>query len=285
VGGNLGYNEEKTLEDVIGNIKNTMNKTRYDYGIQVVDDGSIDSTADIAKNLGVLVYSHNRNYGLAETFKEEISRALENGADIIVHIDADGQYDSEDIVRLVEPIYEGEADLVIGSRFLGTIEEMPFVKIIGNRMFSRVVSQITGIKITDAQTGYRAFTKEVAEKVNVNSTFTYTQEQIIKTVENKFRVKEIPIHFAKRTSGESRLMRNPLDYALKAGINLMRIYRDYAPLNFFCSIGVLLIIVSGLTYIYSSYIISNVMDITITILFLSGIQIILFGFLAEMVKK
>jgi len=228
---------------------------------------------------------HPVNCGLAETFRDEIQIALENGADIIVHFDADGQYQSDEILNLIAPITEGNADLVLGSRFLGEIEEMPFIKKFGNRAFSKVVSNISGIHISDAQTGFRAFTKELAKKIAVNSEFTYTQEQIIKSAQQKFRIVEVPIFFTKRISGKSRLMSNPLDYAIKGNINLIRIYRDFAPLKFFGFIGFFLILSAVFFSIFSFFILNRLSDVTVLILSLSGLQIILFGFLAEMIRK
>jgi glycosyltransferase involved in cell wall biosynthesis len=250
-----------------------------------VDDGSVDQTANIARSLNARVYSHPANCGLAETFRDEIQFALDNGADVIVHFDADGQYRSDEILTLIAPIIKGKADLVLGSRFLGEIEDMPFVKKIGNLAFSKVVSSICGIKIFDTQTGFRAFTKDLAKKVRVNSEFTYTQEQIIKSVQKKFRITEVPIYFAKRISGKSRLMSNPLDYAIQGNINLLRIYRDFAPLKFFGVFGIFLIVGAVIIAIFSLVVLGKVMDITTLILFLSGLQILLFGFLADMMKR
>ena len=279
------YNEEDTIGNVISEIKQVMDKTEYEYKIMVMNDGSTDNTANVAKNADALVYSHPYNYGLAETFRTEIEKALENNAEIIVHIDADGQYRADEIPKLIKPIENKEADLVLGSRFLGTIEKMPVIKKLGNIAFSKVVSQISGIKITDGQTGFRAFTREIAEKITIISTHTYTQEQIIKAVRNKFKVKEVPVYFAKRESGKSRLMSNPVEFAVRAGVNLLRVYRDYEPLKFFGLVGFALILTALSTFFYSIFILGELMDITVIVLILAGIQILLFGFLAEMVRK
>jgi glycosyltransferase involved in cell wall biosynthesis len=279
------YNEEQTIENVVKNIQGSLNNQDFTYEIQVVDDGSGDQTANIVRSLNARVFSHPVNYGLADTFRDEIQIALDNGADIIVHFDADGQYRSDEIVNLIAPITNGKADLVLGSRFLGEIEEMPFIKKIGNRAFSKVVSNISGVTISDAQTGFRAFSKELAKKIKINSEFTYTQEQIIKSAHKKFRITEVPIHFAKRVSGESRLMSNPLEYAIKGNINLLRIYRDFAPLKFFGFFGFLLIVFAAIVSIFSIFILNRLFDVTVLILTLSGLQIILFGFLAEMIRE
>ena len=285
------YNEEKTIGKVIKNIKNVMNKKKYKYEIVVVDDGSLDKTPQIAKREGVKVYSHPRNYGLAETFRTEIKLALKSKADIIVHIDADGQYVAEEIPKLIEPIEKKEADLVLGSRFLGQIEEMPLIKKLGNKIFSKIVSKFAGIKITDAQTGFRVFSKEVAE-IPIISTHTYTQEQIIKASKSKFRIIEIPIQFNRRSDGKSRLMKNPFQYGINALITIIRIYRDYRPLTFFGSIGSILFsigVVTGVYFIYLHFTTGikghlGLLFLMLTFLF-TGLQIILFGFLADMLRK
>ncbi|RQD84126.1 MAG: glycosyltransferase family 2 protein, partial [Methanocalculus sp. MSAO_Arc2] len=116
------YNEEDTIGEVIQNTKKTMSKANHHYEIQVLDDGSTDQTKNIAQKLGANVFSHQNNRGLAQTFRDEIKYALENNADIIVHIDADGQYLTDEILNLLKPIIDGEADFVLGSRFMGTIE-------------------------------------------------------------------------------------------------------------------------------------------------------------------
>ncbi|MBI2667383.1 glycosyltransferase [Candidatus Woesearchaeota archaeon] len=284
------YNEEKTIGLVINRIKSVMNKTKYSYKISIVDDGSRDKTKEVAKKAGAIVYSHPYNYGLAEAFRTEMEKAIELKADIIVHTDADGQYLAEEIPNLIKEVENGY-DLVLGSRFRGRIQYMPLTKRIGNKLFSRVISKITRMKITDAQTGFRAFTKEVA-KLNLISNHTYTQEQIIKAVHNKFRIKEIPSTFIKRGSGKSRLMKNPVEYALKAWINLFRIYRDYRPLKFFGSFGLLFLSIGLLIgiYLFSLFIITGKvghlpLTMVSVLLILLGVQIIFFGFLADMRKQ
>ena len=239
-----------------------------------------------------IVDSNASNCGLAEAFKTEIKKFLELKFDVFVHIDADGQYKAEEIPLLLKEIDKG-CDLVLGSRFMGKIEYMPFMKRLGNKIFSKVISQVSRFKISDAQTGFRAFTRKVAEEIDIISTFTYTQEQIIKAARMKFKIKEVPVTFLKR-GGEtkSRLMKNPFDYAVKAWINILRIYRDYEPLKFFGLFGgtiFLLGIVVGLWILYWFFITGSVGGlprVLLSVLLISiGLQIILFGFLADMIKK
>lgn len=279
------YNEEKTIYSIIQKIK----EFGY-YNILVVDDGSTDSTVKLARNAGAVVYRHHRNFGLAKTFQTEIEQCLKMDANIIVHLDADGQYNPKTIYHLERLVKRGY-DLVLGSRFLGTIEQMPFIKKIGNRLFSKAVSWITKTKITDSQTGFRAFTSNVARKIKINSNFTYTQEQIIKCCQNNFRIIEIPVHFKKR-EGHSRLMKNPVEYAWKGGINLLRIFRDYEPLKFFGMVALMfllpgLLIGSRLAfwYVADGNIHNKIPQAIICLMLMQlGVQIFLFGFLADIHK-
>ncbi len=284
------YNEQDTLGKVIKDIKEVMKSTKYKYKILVVDDGSKDKTALTARNVGAIAYSHPKNYGLAETFKTEMEQALKLNADIIVHIDADGQYLPREIPKLIKEVERGY-DLVLGSRFKGKIEYMPLLKKLGNIAFSKVISQLTRVKISDGQTGFRAFTKKVAKEIKIISNHTYTQEQIIRAINHKFRIKEVPVYFAKR-NGKSRLMKNPFDYAIKAWINIIRLYRDYEPLKFFGWTGFFIFALGFVIGLYLIYLhltegITGHFGLMMSdILILSvGLQIIIFGFLADMFKK
>ncbi|MBN2454285.1 glycosyltransferase family 2 protein [Candidatus Woesearchaeota archaeon] len=284
------FNEEKSVGNVINDIKETLKKGRHSYKIIVVNDGSADKTSDAARKAGAEVIEHPINYGLAEAFRTEVQAALKEKADVIVHTDADGQYLAKDIPRLLEKIGQGY-DLVLGSRFMGRIEHMPFLKRTGNIAFSKVISMILGTKISDAQTGLRAFTREVAEKATIISTHTYTQEQIIRAVREKFKVTEVPVYFARR-KGKSRLIRSPFGYALRAWTNIFRILRDYEPLKFFGAIGTAFFALGFVIGIWLFYIfltqgiVGRMPTVVLSMLLMSvGAQIVLFGFLADMIRK
>ena len=283
------YNEERTLGKVLADVQAAMHQQRARFTLLVVDDGSKDRTAAIAKAAHARVVRHPKNYGLAETFRTEMQECLRLKADVIVHLDADGQYQAEDIPKLLDKIAEGY-DLVLGSRFLGTIESMPRLKRWGNRAFSCVISSITGMRITDAQTGFRAFTREVA-KIPMTSNHTYTQEQAIRAIREKHRVAEVPVHFAVR-NGKSRLIKHPFEYAVRAWVNILRIYRDYKPLTFFGAAGGIIFgagLLLGL-FAFVSWLatgrVGGVPRVVLSgVLLLVGIQIILFGFLADMIRQ
>ncbi len=280
------YNEENTIADVIKEIIIVMSKTKYKYKIIVLDDGSTDNTVKIAKKSGAAVYSNNKNIGLAETFRNEIKIFIESNADVMVHTDGDGQYPPQEIPRLLKEIESGY-DLILGSRFITKNKNIELSKKIGNWAFAKVLSQLLKMKLTDTTTGFRAFTRNVAKNIRFINTFTYTQEQIIKAAKQGYKIKEIPINT--RKTRKSKLFRNPIEYAARAWINILRIYRDYAPLKFFGRIGLSLIVTGtsiGIYLIYTFVVTGRAGHIPLTILamllIISGIQIISLGFLADM---
>lgn len=280
-------NEAATIGKVVEDIHTVMKSENYEGGVIVVDDGSTDKTAEIARKAGAIVVSNPVQLGLAESFRTEIRVSLSHGADVIAHIDSDGQYSPMEIPILIRELQNGY-DLVLGSRFLGTIEAMPWLKRLGNRLFSRIISNITKIKITDAQTGFRIFTREVAEAIPIISDHTYTQEQVIKAA-RRFRIKEVPVYFSKR-DGKSRLIKNPVEYAIRAWITIFRIYRDFRPLNFFGIIGLIPLVIGsiiGIWFSYEHFFAGGVkghllLSVFMMLMVLVGLQIILFGFLADM---
>jgi len=284
------FNEEATIGRTLDEIKAVMKTTKYSYELQVVDDGSQDKTAELAKKHGADVISHARNKGLAQTFQTELQQCLKKKAEIIVHTDADGQYNPKHIPELIQQIEQGY-DLVLGSRFKGkTSYKNHWSNLLGNILFAKVLSRLIGKKITDSTTGYRAFTAEVAREIKFINTFTYTQEQLIRAARQKFKIGEISIEA--RPTRKSKLFKNPFHYAIKAWINILRIYRDYDPLKFFVSIGGVLLglgVIIGIYFIYMHFT-SGIQGhlgllILMIVLLMSGIQIASFGFLADMQRK
>ncbi len=285
------FNEENTIEKVIREIPKKITGIEK-IEVLVIDDGSIDSTSKIARSLGAAVIRNPLNKGLAFTFSRGLETALEMGADVVVNTDADFQYNQTQIPSLVAPILEGRADIVLGSRFLGTIESMPAGKYWGNRAMSAMVSFLTGQHITDSQTGFRAFSREAALKINVFSDYTYTQETILEAWEKNLVILEVPADFRKR-EGESRLISSIFIYAKKAGFTVIEAYVSYKPFRVFMALGFsacLLGTVFGSrvllhylkTGMVSPYLPSAVLS---SLLLIFGVQLIIAGLVAEMIKR
>ena len=281
------YNEEANIGKVIKEIRNVMEMTDYEYLIIVIDDGSKDKTVEIAMENKAIVFSNKRNLGLAETFKREMEECIKLKPNIILHTDADGQYPAEYIPQLIKKLNEGY-DLVLGARFGKGNYSGSLMKKIGNVAFAKTFSGLLKTNLTDTTTGFRAFTLEVAKLPLINS-FTYTQEQLIRAGKAKMKVGEVPI--TTRKTRKSRLFKNSFDYAIKAWINIFRIYRDFEPLRFFGVFGSVFIFIAILCSIFLTYTFitsGRVGHIPLTIvtalLYIVGVQIILFGFLADMKK-
>lgn len=229
------YNEEGTIGEVIGKIPKKLGGISS-IEVIVIDDGSTDRTVEIAKKAGAIVYSHSLNKGVGEAFFTGIKQALKMKADVIVNMDADGQFNPLDIPQLIKPILENKADMVTASRFLdkNLVPKMPFFKKIGNRIFTKMISNLTKQKFTDTQCGFRAYSKDAALNLNLFGKFTYTQEAILDLANKGLRIKEVPLKVrGQREKGESKVVKSIFSYGLRAIGIILRTIRDYKPLAFF----------------------------------------------------
>lgn len=280
------YNEQDTIANVISQTKSFVDK------IIVINDGSTDSTKDVAMQAGAEVVDNIVNRGLGETMKHGYREALRQKADIIVQLDADGQYLAKEIPLLIQPILNNEADLVLGSRLENIKYKMPILKKFGNKSFSLVLRILTGADVKDGQTGFRAMRKEVLETAMPENKYTYTQEMIIRSAEEGWRIRSVPITFVERVSGESRLISHPFSYAMRSWLIIIRTMRDYHPLSFFGVPGSLLILVGliiGVALFYKFTItgaIGRTPSIILTaLLIIVGLQFIFMGLIADMMRK
>jgi len=244
------YNEEKTIGQVIENIPKIK-------GIEVetllVDDGSTDNTIKEAKKAGVTyILKLPENRGLGVAFKKGLEKAIELNADYIVNIDADTQFNPKDIPKLLKPILKNEADVVICTRFKDkdNLKDMSLIKNIGNRIFTTLINFLTNSNFTDTQCGFRAYTRDVAMRMNLFSRFSYTQESIIDLTFKNYRIREVSCKVKAKREGKSRLVSSIPMYTIKSIIILVRTIRDQKPLLFFGVIGVTITLIGFILGLY-----------------------------------
>ncbi|HXV62963.1 MAG TPA: glycosyltransferase family 2 protein [Vicinamibacteria bacterium] len=244
-------NEAETLPATLAEIPRTIEGVDT-VEILVIDDGSTDETSDLAHRCGVEhVLRSSRSRGLAASFKTGIDAALGLGADIIVNTDADNQYPGADIPRLVAPILRGEADIVIGDRQVSDVAHFSTSKKRLQSLGSWVVRQVSGTKVPDTTSGFRAFTRDAAQRLNLVSDYTYTLETIIQAGKKRLAIAQIAIE--PRTTRPSRLIRNNWDYVKRSAATIVRIYAMYEPLKIFSYIGAVFLAVGAvpaLRYLY-----------------------------------
>ncbi|MFQ6128955.1 MAG: glycosyltransferase family 2 protein [Thermoplasmata archaeon] len=286
------YNEESTVGFVIEETPRKMEGIDS-VEILLIDDGSTDSTVREAQKAGVdFILRHKRNMGLGVAFKNGLNRALAMGEDIIVSIDADMQYSPSEISPLIQPILEGKADIVLGNRQVSFLEHMPTSKKIGNKIASWVTRRASGLSISDAQTGFRAFSRKAASKMNLNSSHTYVHECLVQAGAKNLRVTEVPVAFRER-KGKSRLISSVWGYAISSGKTLIKVYAQYHPLKAVTLIGLTMALIG--TALASGFLVgffeigkaSPYLPIagSASILLVVSLQAIIFGMLAEKVRK
>lgn len=213
----------------------------------VVDDGSEDDTGKIAKNHGVIVRNHITNKGVGGAFQTAVDFALENRADVLVSIDADGQFDVNQIPELVNPILCKEADFSIGNRFFyGRPTEMPKLKYWGNKRVSKIVSFVSDKEIIDASCGFRAYSRNCLLSLNLQGQFTYTHETILDLLNKDFNVAQIPVNVKYFEDRISRVAKSITNYALKTSLIIFKCLKDYKPLRFFLTIAIVVLLVGVL---------------------------------------
>lgn len=239
------YNEAETLEIALNDLpKHIEGIDEIEY--LIINDGSKDNTVKVAKDWGVhYVVNFKRNKGLAKGFMAGLDLCLRNGADIIVNTDADNQYCGEDIEKLVRPILEGKADIVIGERPIDQTEHFSPLKKKLQHFGSWVVRKASNTNIPDAPSGFRAYSREAALKMNVVNNYTYTLETIVQAGQNKFAITSVPI----RTNPElreSRLFHSMFGYVKKSMVTIIRSFVMYKPLKFFLAIGALVALIGFL---------------------------------------
>ena len=226
-------NEAGTIGSVIATVPRRIPKVGR-VEVIVVDDGSTDGTASVALAAGAdHVERHRRNRGLVFAFRTGMNAALASGADVVVHLDGDGQHDPSYLPRVIAPILLGEADVVVGVRPLTEATEISEVRRRGNLVGSWVFRRLTKLAISDATSGYRAFSRDALLRLNVMSEFTYTLETLIRAARLRLAVAEVIVPALPRRTGESRMTRSVLRYVGHAGGQAFRTMLHTNPLTVF----------------------------------------------------
>ncbi|MCX6776183.1 MAG: glycosyltransferase family 2 protein [Candidatus Micrarchaeota archaeon] len=285
------HNEEKTIGKVIREIPRRIPEIK-EVEVIVVDDGSTDRTVSEALKAGADRFvQHKVNKGLAVSFRDGLDAALESGADIIVNTDGDFQYNQGEIPTLIKPIMDGKADLVLTDRNVWNLRHMPVSKKIGNKIATYIVRFLAGFPVKDAQSGFRAYSRETALQLNILSDYTYVQEMIIQAVFKKMKIAQVPCDFRAR-EGESRLISNIWSYAKRAGLTIVLTYVHYKPLKIFLSIGLFLMLLGSVlglrvlihylsTGLVSPYIPTAILT---AILLIVGFQVLMMGLVADSIN-
>ena len=246
------YNEEERIAQTIERIRNSFKDDFYKKGdgskiteklIQVVDDGSSDKTAEIAEKSADILISYKPNRRLAYSFKQAVESSLEKGADIMVNIDADGQFDPNDIPKLLKPILERKVDMVVASRFgEHKVKNMPRVKNVLNRIAAKMIGFFLNHEIDDLTCGFRAHNRETLLRLNLtNVHFTYTQETIIDAIGKNLKIKWVPVSVAYFDDRESRIVKSVWQFVSNSGKIIIKAIRDVRPLKFFGWPGMFLV--------------------------------------------
>jgi glycosyltransferase involved in cell wall biosynthesis len=234
-------NEEATLPGVLGELPRQLEGfDRVEW--LILDDGSDDRTVEVARRSGVdHVVRLTNNRGLAAAFQAGIDAALKLGADVIVNTDADGQYRADDIPRLLAPILEGRADMVVGDRQVSELEHFSAAKRLLQRVGSWVVRRASDTTVPDTTSGFRAYNREAALQLQVVSNFTYTLESLTHAGKMLVAVEHVPITTA-HTERPSRLFTSTGSYVRRNGLAIFRSYALYEPLRVFSTVGVVFLL-------------------------------------------
>lgn len=297
------YNEEKSLAETIRVIKKSFQADFYtkegasitEKMIQIVDDGSTDNSVSVAEDEGVdLIVSYKPNRRLAYSFKKAVESSLENGADFMVNIDADLQFNPYDIPKLLTPILEGKADMVIANRFgEKRAKNIPWIKENLNKLAAKMIGFFLNYKTDDLTCGFRAHNLETLLRLNLtNVNFTYTQETIIDAIGKNLKLIWVPVDVTYFDDRQSKITKSIYKFVSNSTKIILKAIRDVRPMKFFGIPGVIIISVSFLVFLaflffyfqefkvspYRNYLLLS------AVLFLIGLQAIIFALIADMIK-
>ena len=232
------YNEEKNIASIIIKLKKITDS------IIVCDDGSSDMTSDISKNLGAIVITHKKNMGYGVAINSIFQKAKELNIDLLVTFDADGQHRVEDIEKVVEPIKNNTADLVIGSRFLDKKSNVPNYRKIGIKVITKITNASIKKKLTDSQSGFRAYNKQVLSQISPSDIgMGISTEILIKASSKGLRIMEVPVTIL--YSGDTST-HNPVSHGTSVLLSTIKFTSIEHPLKFYGIPSVIFLIIGGI---------------------------------------
>ena len=283
-------NEEKTLPDTIRDLPKKI-KGIDEIECLIINDGSTDNTVQVARELGVHhIVSFPNNRGLARGFMAGIDACLKLGADIIVNTDGDNQYRGDYIEKLIQPIIRGEADVVVGDRQIDQVEHFSLTKKMLQKLGSRVVRLAAGCDVIDTTSGFRAYSREAAMRMNVVSEYSYTLETLIDAGRKKMAIQCVPIEVNEPTR-KSRLFNSVLSYINKSAATIIRTYAMYKPLKVFLSLSLISFAIGfliGVRFLYFVFIgqgAGHVQSLILAaILIIVSFLLAIFGLLADAIS-
>jgi len=243
------YNEEENIAEIITKLQSITES------IIVCNDGSSDSTSDIAKKMGVMVIDHSKNLGYGAAIRSIFLKAKELEADILVTFDADGQHRIEDVSKVIEPIKKENFDLVIGSRFLGDVKNIPRYRKAGIETITKVTNLATNTKITDSQSGFRAYNKKILNEITPSEYgMGVSTEILIKANKKKFKIKEVPIIILYEGNTSTH---NPISHGTSVLLNTVKFVSIERPLSFYGIPGIILLGIGLFFFIWTIQIFSE----------------------------
>ncbi len=285
-------NEEKTLPSTLADIPSAIEGID-DIEVVVIDDGCSDRTAEVARSLGVEhVISFAKNRGLGHAFAYGMDYCLRHGADIIVNTDGDNQYYGGDIGKLVAPILEGRAELVIGDREPDKIAHFSPTKKALQKLGSRIVSWLANLEVPDVTSGFRAYSREAAARLTMSTDFDHTVDHVIQAGRKRIPTASVKIRTNEKLR-ESRLFASPFTFVSRSAGIIVRVYSSYGAMRIFTTLGLITFSAGfalGARFLYffvftdshSEHVQSLILA---AILMLAGFQMVLTGITADLINS
>ncbi len=285
------YNEEDTIEAVIHDLPKEIENIDTIETL-IIDDGSTDRTVEKARQIGVdHIISFKTHKGLARAFAAGIEHCLRHGADVIINTDGDNQYRGDDMPKLIMPVIKGHADVVVGARQIDEIPHFSFFKKKMQKLGSRVIRKISKTSVKDATSGFRAFSRDAAMRINPLTEYSHTIESLVQLGNEKLKIISVPIRINQKLR-ESRLIKNTPSFIARQSTTLFRMYAIYKSYKLFIVLGIIVALPGLLGFLRFLYFYlteggeGHIQSLIFSVVFvICGLFIIMFGVIAELISS